>query len=122
MVCKRTIPKIDADAIIREYTRLKSRPQSPDRQVQKIFNELNQLAEKFAIRKEDGNQASADLFYILGDDTDRKEMDIVNQLRLIKPLREQLVSPNAFPCRQCPQIQEHVSFDLLNSQIKIIDR
>lgn len=112
VVCKRTIPKIDVNVVINEHKRLKnpsSRSQSPDRQVQKIFNELNQIADKFAIRKDEGNQTS-DSIYILGEDIARKEVDIVDQLRIVGQLREQLISPNAYPCTHCPLIQEHVVF------------
>uniref|UniRef100_A0A915P348 ATP-dependent RNA helicase Ski2/MTR4 C-terminal domain-containing protein n=1 Tax=Meloidogyne floridensis TaxID=298350 RepID=A0A915P348_9BILA len=48
-VCKRTIPKLDVEAINQEYQRSKqpsNRSNSPDRNIKKIIFELNQLSEK----------------------------------------------------------------------------
>jgi hypothetical protein len=123
-VCKRTIPKVDADSIVEEFKRLNApsvRSQSPDRNVRKVLLELEQLADKFdAIKEQLQREANdepttaismslGDLVHILGEDMERKELDLVDRLRRVRDMRQQLLGPETFPCTKCPDIQEHVS-------------
>uniref|UniRef100_A0A915M846 Helicase ATP-binding domain-containing protein n=1 Tax=Meloidogyne javanica TaxID=6303 RepID=A0A915M846_MELJA len=87
-VCKRTIPKLDAEAINQEYQRSKqpsNRSNSPDRNIKKIIFELNQLSEKIVknrqeVEKEEGgknNNKIDEFIHILGMDLDKKEISLV---------------------------------------------
>ena len=99
-----------AQTIIDEHHRLRAHPNSqmsPDveRQTRAIFMEMDKLVEKFKAQNN-----AAELLYILGDDTDKKEMELVFKLREMKEKRQMLLDPERFPCRQCPNIKEHVKY------------
>lgn len=48
-VCRRTVGKIDVEAVMEEHRRIQGpyRAQSPDRAVRKLLNELDTLTDRF---------------------------------------------------------------------------
>lgn len=65
----------------------------------------------------------SELVYVLGQDLERREVDLLDRLRTVKELRARLVDPEAsetsFPCAACPQIGQHVR-DIFISRFRCI--
>lgn len=152
-VCKRTISKIDLGTVEAEHKKLSGpqnkRNQSQDRLIRKIMNELEQLGEKFVEQRQKvshngaGNDqengdidietainnepesSSSDLFYILGVDfMDRRELALLEQLRMLRQQRHELIHAQAlYPCIRCIDLQEHMKQTIQRLQlIEIRDR
>uniref|UniRef100_A0A1I8BR64 Helicase SKI2W n=1 Tax=Meloidogyne hapla TaxID=6305 RepID=A0A1I8BR64_MELHA len=123
-VCKRTIPKIDYEAISQEYLRSlqpSKRSNSPDRNVRKIIQELNQLSEKIVknLEKEEENKNNDEFVHILGMDLDKKELSLVERLRVVLYQRNELSNANVFPCIKCPDIiEEHMNLVINKRQME----
>uniref|UniRef100_A0A914LAQ4 Helicase C-terminal domain-containing protein n=2 Tax=Meloidogyne incognita group TaxID=654580 RepID=A0A914LAQ4_MELIC len=129
-VCKRTIPKLDAEAINQEYQRSKqpsNRSNSPDRNIKKIIFELNQLSEKILKnrqeleKEEEGNKNNNkidEFVHILGMDLDKKEISLVESLRVVLYQRRELVNANVYPCIKCPDIIEHMNLVINRRQME----
>ncbi|KAL3094923.1 hypothetical protein niasHT_024837 [Heterodera trifolii] len=112
-VCRRSIAKLSVDTVLEEHRRISGpyRAQSPDRAVRRLLIELETLSDRFEQQQQHLKKRDmSELVYVLGQDTDRRDVDMVDRLREVRELRAQLVvEPEAlFPCLKCPQIGQHL--------------
>uniref|UniRef100_A0A183BTF5 Fmp27_GFWDK domain-containing protein n=1 Tax=Globodera pallida TaxID=36090 RepID=A0A183BTF5_GLOPA len=108
MVCRRSIPKLDVEAVMEEHRRISGpyRTQSPDRAVRRLLVELETISDRFQQQQRD----LSELVYVLGQDIDRRDAELIDRLREVRELRAQLVMDpvTLFPCLKCHQIGQHL--------------